>query len=932
MKLKALFLVLFCFQTIIAQNSTEIFSDNFNSNINNWYEGSDNKRTFSVRDGFYYFEHKQLQGSWLTTQNITIDTKRDYKIEAAIKKISGVKNSGYGLDWGTDNDYYEFLITSQGYFSLYNYNKSTNQFVALKDWEYTSYTNNSEEASNLLSISKIGNTTNFYVNNKLIYTATLKPIDVNRVGFVVNQNQKIGIDNINVSYLSDGQNFAFNEQFSSNTNYWPTGSNTDVNTYLQAGNYYFDQFKQSSGVYRFINAPIDSYKDFEIETELTRVSGENNSGYGLIFGRNDANNQYLFNISGTGFYRISKYENGVYTNIIDWKTTDAINKNIGVANKLKIKKEQSKYTFYINDTYINEIPYAPFFGNNIGFVAFTKQKFAVNYLTIQYLDGKKNVVVTNDNNDKDYIINEDFSNNSASWVSANTENYYSYVANGKYHIEHKRETGGWYFGKNVTINQSKDFEIETTLERKTMANTSLAFVFGKKDDNNKYEFFITNNGSYLLRKYINGEKTIVFDWAESPYIATGTAPNHLSIRKNGNQFRFFINNQYLDKIDVNSLPGTGFGWVIYDKTVLEIDDFKIKYLQEDFNNPPEIEIIEPEVVSRGFKIVKTKNIQVRGKATDKDGIYYVKINDIDAYVTANGDFNADVPLKYGDNELIVTAADIKGKTTTKKFFFKRESPVVVVNNNNNNNDDDDNDNVVTTNNGEYYALLIGVSEYGDAKIVDLEDLPNKDAEGLATILKTFYNFKPENVKVLVNAKRTEILNAFDDLRKKLTDEDNLLIFYAGHGVYEEDSEVGYWLPSDAEKEYTANWIQNSVIVSTIKRIKSKHTLLISDACFSGSIFKSRALTEDAPTAFKKLYELPSKKAITSGTLKTVPNKSVFYKYLIDRLKNNNEKYMSALDLFSAIKTPVANNSPNVPQYGVIHGIGDEGGDFIFIKK
>ncbi|MBI9042219.1 caspase family protein [Lutibacter sp.] len=932
MKLKVLIPILCSFYIGFAQN-TEIFSDNFNSNIHNWYEGSDAKRTFSVRDGYYYFEHKQKTGSWLSTQNITIDTQRDYKIEATIKKISGVQNAGYGIDWGTNDEYFEFLITSQGYFSLYNYSKATNQFIAVKDWEFTNTTYNTEESSNILSITKIGNTTTFYVNNQLIYTATLKTIEVDRVGFVVNQHQKIGIDNLTVSYLSGGKNYAFNEQFSSNSNYWPTGSNEYINTYLQDGNYYFNQFQKSAGQYKTIYAPIDSYKDFEIETELTKLSGEDNSGYGLIFGRKDANNQYLFNISGTGFYRISKYDNGTYTNIIDWTASETIHKNNGIANKLTIKKENNKYLFYINDTFINEIPYTAFFGNNIGFVAFTEQKFAVNYVTIQYLDGKKDVIVTNNNTSKDYIMNEDFNNNNALWISGNSENYNSYVANGKYHIEHKRETGGYYFGKNVTINQSRDFEIETTLERKTATNTSLAFVFGKKDDNNKYEFFISNNGSYLLRKYINGEKTIVFDWTESPYIATGTAANRISIRKNGNQYRFFINNQYLDKIEMNSLPGTSFGWVIYDKTILEIDDLKIKYLQEDFNNPPEIEIIEPEVVSRGFKIVKTKNIQVKGKATDKDGIYFVKINDIDAYVAANGDFNADVPLKFGDNELVVTASDIKGKTTTKKFYFKRESPVIVVNNNNNDDiDDTTNDNIVTTNNGEYYALLIGVSDYGDAKIVDLEDLPNKDAEGLATILKTFYNFKPENVKVLVNAKRVEILNAFDDLRKKLTDEDNLLIFYAGHGVYEEDSEVGYWLPSDAEKEYTANWIQNSVIVSTIKRIKSKHTLLISDACFSGSIFKSRALTEDAPLAFKKLYELPSKKAITSGTLKTVPNKSVFYKYLTDRLKSNNEKYMSALDLFSAIKTPVANNSSTVPQYGVIHGIGDEGGDFIFIKK
>ena len=87
-----------------------------------------------------------------------------------------------------------------------------------------------------------------------------------------------------------------------------------------------------------------------------------------------------------------------------------------------------------------------------------------------------------------------------------------------------------------------------------------------------------------------------------------------------------------------------------------------------------------------------------------------------------------------------------------------------------------------------------------------------------------------------------------------------------------------------------------------------------------------------PNQFKKKHELTSRKAITSGTLKTVPNKSMFLKYLLNRLESNTNKYLSARQLFNKIEEPVMNNSPNTPQYGTIYGIGDEGGDFIFIKN
>jgi hypothetical protein len=115
-------------------------------------------------------------------------------------------------------------------------------------------------------------------------------------------------------------------------------------------------------------------------------------------------------------------------------------------------------------------------------------------------------------------------------------------------------------------------------------------------------------------------------------------------------------------------------------------------------------------------------------------------------------------------------------------------------------------------------------------------------------------------------------------------------------------------------------------------INSKHTLLIADACFSGSIFKTRSAFKDAQPAINKLYELSSKKAMTSGNLKEVPDQSVFMHYLVKRLTENSEKYISSDILFSSFRQAVLNNSSTEPQYGTIQNAGDEGGEFIFIKR
>ena len=89
---------------------------------------------------------------------------------------------------------------------------------------------------------------------------------------------------------------------------------------------------------------------------------------------------------------------------------------------------------------------------------------------------------------------------------------------------------------------------------------------------------------------------------------------------------------------------------------------------------------------------------------------------------------------------------------------------------------------------------------------------------------------------------------------------------------------------------------------------------------------------DATLAINKLYDLPSRKAMTSGTLTEVPDQSAFIKYLIERLLNNSEKYLSSEQLFSSFRIAVINNSNVVPQFGEIKEVGDEGGDFIFILR
>jgi len=332
--------------------------------------------------------------------------------------------------------------------------------------------------------------------------------------------------------------------------------------------------------------------------------------------------------------------------------------------------------------------------------------------------------------------------------------------------------------------------------------------------------------------------------------------------------------------------------------------------------PPVIIIMSPDFKTGEPVVSQEGNITVIGQVTDESKIKTLFVNGISTGLAEDNTFISKISLNEGSNEISIIAIDQYGNLRESKLNI-RYFPEIVFK--------------TLNGKGSYYALLIGIEKYADPALPDLYN-PINDASRLQEILVSRYTFREEHVTLLKNPKREEIIIALDELAHKITHDDNLLIFYAGHGWWDEKANIGYWLPSDAKKINKADWFRNSTLCDYLKEISSKHTLLIADACFGGSIFKTRTVFLDAPKAINMLYELPSRKAMTSGTLTEVPDRSAFTKYLLERLSENTKKYLTSEQLFSSFRMAVINNSDVVPQYGEIYNVGDEGGDFIFIRK
>jgi hypothetical protein len=350
--------------------------------------------------------------------------------------------------------------------------------------------------------------------------------------------------------------------------------------------------------------------------------------------------------------------------------------------------------------------------------------------------------------------------------------------------------------------------------------------------------------------------------------------------------------------------------VISEKAVFHLNNSKIK--------TPEVKIIQPILLTDKTNTFEVDVLKLFGKLVNGTGKQKIMVNKKPATIFSDSLFYADVSLLPGSNNLTIDV--ISDDRIVNYSFFNVYRIVSQVNLA-----------IPSINYGKYYALIIGINHYSDPSINSLEK-PVKDATELYDVLTSKYVFEKENVTLLPNPTRREIIGELDKLSKKVMSEDNLLIFYAGHGTYEATANIGYWLASDASKESTAEWFSNSTLTDELKRIKSKHTLVVSDACFSGSIFVSRSAFVDASQTIEKAYALKSRQAMTSGSLYEVPDNSVFLYYLLDRLRNNKDKYMTAEQLFINIKTAVQNNGQVEAKFGDIQGVGHEGGDFVFIMK
>ncbi len=227
---------------VLANNVTNaqknLFAENFKNNKAKWALFSDIKEdsaTASVVNGALVLDNKQLGFAValnsITNKKININTDEEVRISASFTHVAGKNLTGFGLLLGEklpDNKYngYCFLISDTGYYRLYVTKDS-------KQSKYVDWTPNKainiNNATNILTVVKKRNQFHFLINGQWLFFIKDAKININSIGILATDKQKIIFDNIKI------------ESFTKETDKNDSEKINDLQTILEQNNTWFEK-------------------------------------------------------------------------------------------------------------------------------------------------------------------------------------------------------------------------------------------------------------------------------------------------------------------------------------------------------------------------------------------------------------------------------------------------------------------------------------------------------------------------------------------------------------------------------------------------------------------------------------------------------------------------------------------------------------------
>ncbi len=350
---------------------------------------------------------------------------------------------------------------------------------------------------------------------------------------------------------------------------------------------------------------------------------------------------------------------------------------------------------------------------------------------------------------------------------------------------------------------------------------------------------------------------------------------------------------------------------------------------------PQIILYEPST-RRGMKILKTyENLTVRGIATDKSGVAWVKINQQETSPDEHGNFLKDIAIQLGTNTIRVEAADTLGNRAHISIDIEGEKyalpPLTRV----------ESTSQKKALYGKSFAIVIGINNY--EKWPGLE-FAVADANAVKNSLqKTGF----DDITLIMDKEATQrriLTELFHKLPEKVDRNDRVLFYFAGHGQTETLSgggKKGYIIPVDAETDsYASSAISMEQIRSLSSRIAAKHIFYVMDSCYSGlGLNRSSGVWPGISDYLRKVSAMRVVQIITAGgqgeQVQEREGHGLFTSYFLKAIEGaadlDKDNVVTGTELGAYLRPTVSNASrqAQTPLFGRLEG---EGEFLFFVKK
>jgi hypothetical protein len=343
---------------------------------------------------------------------------------------------------------------------------------------------------------------------------------------------------------------------------------------------------------------------------------------------------------------------------------------------------------------------------------------------------------------------------------------------------------------------------------------------------------------------------------------------------------------------------------------------------------PRIILYEPST-RRGMKVVKTfENLTVRGIATDKSGVAWVKVNQLETSLDDHGNFLKDIPIELGINTIRVEAADSLGNRTQISIDIEGEKyalpPLPRIES--------------TSQRKALYsrsfAIVIGVNQYEkwpglEFAVADANAVKN-------TLEKTGF----DDITLIMNKEATQrriLSELFQTLPEKVNRNDRVLFYFAGHGQTEDlpgGGKKGYIIPVDAETDsYASTAVSMEQIRSLSSRIAAKHIFYVMDCCYSGlGLNRSAGVWPGISDYLRKVSAMRVVQIITAGgqgeQVQEREGHGLFTSFFLKAIEGeadlNKDNVVTGTELGAYLRPTVSNASQQAqtPLFGRLEGEGE----------